>query len=107
MREYVIILPRTANYACEWLRTSLLHQFGGYTEHEATGAWKDPTGAVIFDDNAVFTVATDRVLYTMRDLRVMARRAGLIGDQQCVYLRDSDGNVEFVDCKETVDAGLI
>ena len=103
MREYVIILPRTANYACEWLRTSLLDQFGGYTEHEATGAWKDPTGAVIFDDNAVFTVATD-IPTAGQAFQSLARIAGRIGDQQCVYLRDGDGNVEFVDCKETINA---
>ena len=96
MREYVIIMPRTAGYACEWLRTALLDTYGGYTEHEATGAWKDPTGAVIFDHNAVFTVATDHE-HALEAFQSMARIAGRIGDQQSVYLRDGYGNVEFVE----------
>ena len=96
MREYVIILPRTEAYACEWLRTQLLDLFGGYTEHEATGAWRAPNDEVIYDDNSVFTVATDR-LDAMTEFRHLALTAGRIGNQQSVYLKSPEGLVEFVE----------
>ena len=93
MREYTIIMPRDAGYACEWLRSQFLDQFGGYTEHEATGAWKDATGAVVYDDNAVFTVASDAP-NAAQSFRSLARIAGRIGEQDCVYFRPPSGEVD-------------
>jgi hypothetical protein len=97
MREHTIIMPRDAGFACEWLRSRFLDAFGGYTEHEATGAWKDPTGAVIYDHNSVFTVAAGD-----RDdlMRSIAKMAGRIGEQQSVYYRDPLGDVHFIDTAE-------
>ena len=104
MKEFTIIMPRDAGFAAEWLRTQFLDNFGGYTEHEATGAWRDPTGVVIFDHNAVFTVATDR-LDAVTEFRHLALTAGRIGNQQSVYLKSPEGLVEFIDTADMVPDG--
>ncbi len=100
MREAVIILPRTYKHATLSLREGLLDTFGGYTEHEADGVWRDPTtGKVYVDHNSVFTVAVDDDDGRhMIDLRNLAMAAGTQAKQISVYLRGFDGNVEFVNC---------
>ena len=105
MKEFTIIMPRDAGFAAEWLRTQFLDNFGGYTEHEATGAWKDPTGVVIFDHNAVFTVAVDDPGKHAETFRQMARTAGRMGEQQSVYLKLPSGGVEFIDTADKVPDG--
>ena len=105
MREAQIIMPRDCAQAIAHLRTRLLDTFGGYTQHEATGAWRAPDGKVHYDHHHVFTVASDGVWndqrtyqHGMNCLRAICRDIGREADQQCVYLRGFDGEVGFVDC---------
>ena len=97
MREFTIILPRDIPSASTNLRTTLLDAFGGYTEHEATGAWRDEfTGKVYYDHNSVFTVGAF-VEHTAK-IREIAAQAGREAKQESVYIRMPDGAVEFVKC---------
>ena len=110
MREAVIILPRVNAFATKYMRHTLLDTFGGYTEHKATGAWRDPAdGRVYKDHNGVFTVGVDDVTGEhMPALRNIAMQAGEMAGQISVYLKGFDGNVEFVNCspRATFDPGL-
>ena len=101
MREAVIIMPRDNPQASAHLRLLLLDRFGGYTQHEAAGAWRDPAGKVLHDHHNVFTVACDVTfadVERMQQLRVIAAAAGREANQQCVYLRGFNGVVELVPC---------
>ena len=100
MREFTIMLPRVNGRASTNLRTRLLDNFGGYTEHEATGAWRDDnTGKVYYDHNSVFTVGvlpTHPGLYGL--IREIAAQAGQEAQQVSVYIKMPDGNAELVYC---------
>lgn len=107
MREAQIIMPRDNSQAIAHLRLRLLDIFGGYTQHEATGAWRAPDGAVHYDNHLVFTVASDGILWNghnfwlgpREELRSICRDIGREAHQQCVYLRGFDGEVELVNCQ--------
>ena len=98
MREAQIIMPRDCAQAIAHLRTRLLDTFGGYTQHEATGAWRAPDGKAHYDHHHVFTVADIATPYDLNCLRAICRDIGREADQQCVYLRGFDGEVELVSC---------
>ena len=106
MREAQLIMPRDCAQAIAHLRTRLLDAFGGYTQHEATGAWRAQDGKVLYDHHHVFTVASDGVWNDQGNmtedtatLRAICRNIGREADQQCVYLRGFDGEVELVPCQ--------
>ena len=101
MREAQLIMPRDCAQAIAHLRTRLLDAFGGYTQHEATGAWRVQDGKVLYDHHHVFTVASDQGNMTedTATLRAICRNIGREADQQCVYLRGFDGEVELVPCQ--------
>jgi hypothetical protein len=82
------------------LQRHLLDYFGGYTEHHAIGAWRDPaTGKVYHDNSAVFTVAVEATnASSMRALTHMAKTCGALAGQICVYVRGFDGEVELISC---------
>ena len=100
MREAQIILPQTmtAQPAIE-LRKALLATFGGYTEHVATGAWRDPATEIVHrDHHTVFTVAGEPRQW--HELAGAAIAVGRMAKQVCIYARDFDGFIHFLDCKE-------
>jgi hypothetical protein len=109
IREASIILPRVHKEATFSLREGLLDRFGGYTEHEADGAWRDPqTGIVHIDYNSVFTIAVDDDDGShMLDLRDLAMNAGTQAGQISVYVRGFDGHVEFVNCDHMPAPALV
>ena len=99
MREAQIILPQTmtAQPAIE-LRKALLATFGGYTEHAATGAWRDPATEIVHrDHHTVFTVAGEP--WQWHEVAGAAITAGRMAKQVCIYVRDFDGFIHFLDCK--------
>jgi hypothetical protein len=102
MREAQIIMPRDNAQAMARLRLRLLDAFGGYTQHDAIGAWRAPDGKVRYDHLYVFTVACAEPpgrTHLLRDTcRDICRDIGREADQQCVYLRGFDGEVELVSC---------
>lgn len=101
MREAVIVLPRVHKDATEYLRTELLEAFGGYTEHEADGVWRDPADRKVYvDHNSIFTIGADEdnTGLDMLTIRNLAMFAGQKAGQISVYVRGFDGAVEFVNC---------
>ena len=98
MREAQIILPQTmtAQPAIE-LRKGLLALFGGYTEHEATGAWVDPaTGKIYRDHSTVFSIAGEQ--FQWAELLPLIKRVGAMAKQICIYATDFESEVHFIDC---------
>ena len=99
MREAQIILSNVSPFATTALRVRLRDTFGGYTQHIASGVWRDPATNIVHDDiNHVFTVAAELPDLAMAKLREIAREAGRASNQVCVYLKGFDGEVEFVAC---------
>jgi hypothetical protein len=100
LREAVIILPDGIGFmfhsAHNGLKGDLLKEYGGYTVHVASGAWRDGSGTVHNDNNRVFTVACE----DSKALIEMAKRAGQRCNQQCVYVRHCDGQVELVQTRD-------
>lgn len=103
MREAVIILPDVTDSHGQSVRRSfvqpeLMLAFGGYTTEQCRGAWVDPaTNKTYRDENIRYTVAMDDTPINRENLRMIARRAGMRGNQITVYVRMPDGEVEFVD----------
>jgi hypothetical protein len=103
MREFVIIMPKAKpdrqnpdGLGVHYLRANLLNYFGGYTEEAVSGAWLDPAGTVHRDHSIRFTVAIRTAVALHGVLRKLAIRAGELAGQQCVYVRDPDGQVHFL-----------
>jgi hypothetical protein len=103
MREFVIIMPKAKpdrqnpdGLGVHYLRTNLLKYFGGYTEEDVRGAWLDPTGTIHRDHSIRFTVAVRPHQVLRGVLGGLAKRAGELAGQQCVYVRNPNGLVHFL-----------
>ena len=98
MREAVVILPdhEAANLHLE---LTLLAEFGGFTTTRGCGQWKDPTDGKVYEDGvAVYTIAMDPTDDNAQRLGVIAKAAGELANQICVYVRHPSGDVVFIDC---------
>lgn len=117
-REYRFILPtyerRTAptseadyrlRYALtdahSWLRHALVRNFDGFTATEATGAWFNGKAQIV-EPVILYDVAIEELPINTQVLREIAHHAGTMALQECVYLRDPSGNVEFINMKEDI-----
>jgi hypothetical protein len=99
MREARIILPHNSKILSvhEWLRRTLVDEFGGYTWTSGTGAWCDERGEVVQEPVWIYDVAVpDCSLLTHSRLHKIAETAAILARQDCVYLRLPSGEVRFV-----------
>ena len=95
MREFKIIIP-VVNTRFKFVRQfedCLLLQFGGFTRTDGFGAWRNHK---IVDRERVwiYTVATD--LEHTSSVRKLAADICAKLDETCIYVRHTDGEVEFV-----------
>lgn len=109
MREAQIILPLPPGGA-SWdevqentrahhqLKDMLLRHFNGYTSTLVSGAWRDSAGRTWPDESVAYTVAMEPTTDNEQVMRTAASWAGQAASQQCVYLRQASGEVEFVSC---------
>ena len=109
--EAKIIVPKVYNNGnpvagkdLNSFRDMLLDFFGGFTETNVRGAWKDPkTGTVYRENNLLFIVALSDTLIERAKLRGLARAMGTRFGQKSVYIAFNSGvSVEFLD----TDAGI-
>ena len=79
------------------IKKVLLDTFGGYTCHEATGAWKDPATLHVYEDpSEVFSIAGNWTIpANVARLRALCELSAEIMRQECIYMQTPKG-VEFV-----------
>lgn len=62
MNRYQIVVPKLKGdgtpYEPCWLEASLVTRLGGFTKHDATGAW-GVHDSICYDNNIVYTVDTE------------------------------------------------
>ena len=101
MREARLIVPPHKNdgtkhwQVIEDVRALLLAQFGGYTETRGTGGWVGKT-CTVTEPIIIFDVAMDPTEMNEMNMRTVAGFVLAKMDQDCVYLRQANGQVEFV-----------
>ena len=101
MQEARLIVPPHKNdgtkhwQAVEDVRALLLAQFGGYTETRGTGGWVGKT-CTVTEPIIIFDVAMAPSAENEDKMRTVAGFVRHRMNQDCVYLRQANGQVEFV-----------
>ena len=103
MREAVIILPCYDNrnnpttYAHAMLADGLMEDFGGFTEQNVTGRWKDAdTGREYRDASILYTVAASANESNWKRFEARAIQACKDAEQIALYVRGFDGIARLV-----------
>lgn len=100
MKLAQIILPQIGNDGTDLWRVhenfkhELLTRWGGFTAHEARGAWLDDRNTIQAEPVVVYLVAME--LGAVLELRDMARRIASEAKQKCVMIVTPQGDVDFV-----------
>lgn len=103
MREACIICPTYGNegnsleYPLDLLRQVIVKKHGGLTEIEGNGQWLDATGKLYSEPVHIFTIAMEHTSDNMQWLRDTAQWLRQAARQKCVYIRQPNGAVEFID----------
>lgn len=96
LREARIIL--TSDHSPEELERRLLQAFGGFTKmSRAFGVWQSPSGEVYEEHVIVYDVAAEPTHENELKLRRLADWARVEYDQEAIYLRWPEGDVELID----------
>jgi hypothetical protein len=108
-REAKIILPARADAdALAAIERRIIAVFGGFTRHAGHGAWRNPGGAIEYEDVLTYVVAVPAFMAgavedenrawhgAAAELRAIAREACNRLGQTCVYLRLPDGDVHLI-----------
>jgi hypothetical protein len=104
MREARIILPSVSFDATNYLQKALISLAGGYTKTNVTGCWKDAKGTKVYDTSIAYDVAVQPNAYSMLELRRIAVEAARIAEQEAVYVRDCNGEVNILPVEPDEDA---
>ena len=104
LKEHVIHFPTHANDGTRFpkhlsilFQARLLEEFGGFTKHDAKGAWRDPEGGKIHRESMIrYIVATDTHTGTDRLIH-LAKWVCTLVNQKCVYVVTPDRGVLFVE----------
>ena len=98
LREATIILPVNDNDGSPLrgvhaiLERMLITAFGGFTAVQARGGWNGPIGPQ-FEPVIVYTVAGDATEANLVRFIEIARQICREARQECIYVRDFNGNV--------------
>jgi hypothetical protein len=102
-REASLILPKADNQGEDlfivhaMLRDSLLKAFGGFSQYEISGEWRDSTSGITYDDASFKYVIAARWNEGLRErLFSIAREYCRAAEQETVYVCDDSGEVHFV-----------
>jgi len=111
MREAKIILPASIEPAPAWnelfrdFEGELIQTFGGFTRNFASGAWNDAQGRTVREPVRIYIIAAELDCIFRGEqwssngaLRLLAVKYGRRLAQDTVYFRDSNGEVEIIDC---------
>jgi hypothetical protein len=77
----------------------IARRFGGFTNWTANGGWVNGDDKLVQEPVRVVDVALDYP-QAIGYLRSLARIWAAMADEECVYLRDTEGNVELVEVVE-------
>lgn len=89
--EFRLIIP--VEHCSKNIRQSIAEEFGGYTVTRGEGAWFDSHGKLVEEDVMIFVVATRE---KQADIIRIAHRLREETEQECLYLRLTDGEVVYV-----------
>jgi hypothetical protein len=95
-REARVIMPTSEHYTNAWLREQLTKTFGGCTETKGFGNWVDASGKVVSENVTIYDVAMTGNFQDWHILRGFARQAAIMANQDCVYVRNAQGEVFLV-----------
>lgn len=95
-KEYQVICPDHIE-ALTTAKRAAVAMFGGYTVIPGNGGWIDDAGKLIEEPVHVLLIAAEPCEATAIRIEAIADLIGRIAKQQCVYWRDSDGNVQLRD----------
>ncbi len=108
MKEARLIVPthsragRPAPHVTKTVRDFLITNFGGFTETIGSGGYRNQDGYIELDAVLIFDVAIDYDMPSHQALmRGIARKVCIGLNQECVYLRQTNGLVEFVTQEKT------
>lgn len=82
------------NEVRRWLEDELLDTFGGWTRIIGRGSWRNAKGLEVGDIIYVYDVAMDP--HDFPKLKSIAVGLARLAEQEAVYVRDTDGEVHFV-----------
>ena len=82
------------------IRNTLVDTFGGFTETDTIGGWKDDSGNIVMESGKQWTCASD----TPTDARVIAGRIAFLLQQTAVMLTAEETQTQFVMEQERVTA---
>jgi hypothetical protein len=71
-------------------------RFGGFTAWRGNGGWVNGDGELIQEDVRIVDVAVDAP-QAVEYLHGLAQAYAAMADEECVYLRDTEGNVRLVE----------
>ena len=99
MPKATIIIPTTTNeseYVIEAARQHLADVFGGFSEYEGKGAWKNSDGDVVEENIVRFEAAHSRMMELRVESYIIAHNVKHFCDQEEVYVEFSDAEINFV-----------
>lgn len=109
MKEFKIILPLPADHHSHTTRDKLKaahahlaiylpYHFGGYTAHDASGAWRTPEDGNLYEEVRIYVFAIKRAALFECDAKARDIVRYLLGEtgEDCVYFRGASGEVELL-----------
>jgi len=96
MKEARIILAGADENSVNRYLRLIAKRFGGFTAWAAHGGWVNDNGELVQEPVRVVDVALGNGLYDMAYLRGLAKAWREWADQDCVYVRDPQGNVTLI-----------
>ena len=105
LREARIILPydtgdgEADRKAHAFMAEQLTKHFGGFTVFSGQGAWAKDEKTIVYDEVKIYDVAAQVQRHPEDQLRRIAREAGMLLDQDSVYIRYADGKVDIIELR--------
>lgn len=102
LRQASIILPINDNQGESLgavhnkLQTTLCKLFGGFTAVDSFGGWLSPEGKLYREPGKLYKVAMEPTTSNAAVLRDIARGLAQEADQECIFVEQANGEVEFV-----------
>ena len=112
MREYSIVLPTHDNDGISLaelhnsLKRELIDQFDGYSATAQTGGWLNAEGELFEEPSIRYTVADDLCVLDETLVLDIAKKYGILGNQQAMYVV-INGYVEIITIGDRTDGPAV
>lgn len=103
MKTSTIILPvldnnlKPLHKLHDWLEIEICKTFGGCTVTEGTGLWINPNGKLYKEKVKQYDIGMADLNDGMAKLRLIARELAEKAKQECIFVRDGNNSIEFID----------